>query len=110
MKILEIIKKLELEIIAGYENDDIEVEGAYIGDLLSLVMAKGEARNVWITIQTHLNILAVANLVDMGAIIIAENMEIDEDTIDKANELKLPLLKSHKSAYKLASELSKLGI
>lgn len=110
MQISEIIKELNLEIIAGYKGDDVEVYGVYIGDLLSLVMAKAKPKDIWITIQTHINIIAVATLTDLSAIIIAEGMEIDNETISKANEVNVPLLKSSLNAYELACKLGKLGL
>jgi serine kinase of HPr protein (carbohydrate metabolism regulator) len=73
-------------------------------------MAKAEENSVWLTIQTHLNIIAVAELVDISCIIIVENMDIDEDTIIKAKELNIPIFKTEKQAYEVAKELSKLGI
>ncbi len=112
MKLLNIIKEIDLEIIAGLdsENQDNEVKGVYICDLLSLVISKAQPQDIWITIQTHVNIIAVSTLVDMTAIIVAENMEIDEETIAKANEVKIPIFRSKLSAYELASRLSRLGI
>lgn len=112
MELSNIIKELDLEIIAGYDNDSEEnnVEGVYICDLLSLVMGKAKTKDIWITIQTHVNVVAVATLVDLSSIIVAENMEIDEATITKANSVKVPLLKSKLSAYELAAKLNNLGI
>ena len=111
MKLLNFAKKLQLEIVTEEDKDkEIDIEGAYIGDLLSIVMGKAKEKNVWITIQTHLNILAVAELIDISAIIIAENMEINDETIEKAKKLEIPLLKSKENAYKIACGLYEMGI
>ncbi|MTI68784.1 MAG: serine kinase [Firmicutes bacterium] len=110
MELSKVVDELNLEVIAGYNDGKKEVNGAYIGDLLSLVMSKAESNNLWLTIQTHLNVIAVATLVDVSAIIVVENMEIDEDTIKKADSVKVPLLKTKLSAYELASKLAKLGV
>ncbi|MGF7056514.1 DRTGG domain-containing protein [Brassicibacter mesophilus] len=110
MDLSKIISELELEVVAGLNEDDVEVSGVYIGDLLSLVMSRAGEKNIWITIQTHLNIVAVATLVGMSGIIIAEGMGIDNDTIKKANQVNVPLLKSSLSAYELACKLNNLGI
>ena len=109
MKVIEFAEKLQLDIQAG-KDKEIEIDGTYIGDLLSIVMAKAKEKNVWITIQTHLNILAVAELLDISAIIIAENMEISNETIEKAEKLGIPLLKSRESAYQIACKLHEMGI
>lgn len=111
MKLKEVINSLQLEIIAGYVGeDDIEVRGAYIGDLLSVVMANASEGNIWITIQTHLNIIAVASLVGLSSIIISEEMEIDNDTVEKAEEIGMPLFRSKLTSYEIACKLCKLGI
>ncbi|SDZ32156.1 DRTGG domain-containing protein [Proteiniborus ethanoligenes] len=110
MKLLEIVDKLELEIVAGFNTDDKCAEGVYIGDLLSVVMSKAKQNHIWITIQTHINIIAVATLVDLAGIIVVEDMEIDKDTIDKANEVGIPLIKSSLSAYQLACKLREIGL
>ena len=87
-----------------------EAKGVYICDLLSLVMAKSSSLNLWITIQTHVNIIAVASLMELSTIIVAEGMDIDEETIVKANDIGIPLLRSKLSSFELASKLSKLGV
>lgn len=97
------IDNLELQTVDA--DLDKAINGVYIGDLLSLVMAKAKEKNIWITIQTHLNIMAVAELLDLSGIIIAENMEIDENTLEKANELKIPIFKTNYSAYEIACKL-----
>jgi serine kinase of HPr protein (carbohydrate metabolism regulator) len=111
MIISDIVDALELEVVAGYNNNNnIEVNGVYIGDLLSIVMANAQAKDIWITIQTHVNIVAVANLVELSGIIIAEGMEIDEETVKKANELNIPIFRSSLTAYQLACKLNELGV
>ncbi len=109
MNAKKIMDELNLEDITKLSNKKT-VTNAYIGDLLSLVMSKAKENSIWITIQTHLNIIAVAELVDIACIVIVENMEIDKDTISKAKELDIPIFKTSKSAYDVAKDLSKLGI
>ncbi|NLM96185.1 MAG: serine kinase [Halanaerobiaceae bacterium] len=109
MKLAELIDKLELEIITA-DSLDREVKGVYIGDLLSNVMAKAEADMIWITIQGHQNVVAVALLTGVTAVIVAEDFQIEEAAIKRAREEGVNLLRSPKTAYQLASELAKLGI
>lgn len=110
MKLSSIIDKLSLEIVTGTELEEREVKGVYIGDLLSIVMSRAEKNNLWITIQTHINIVAVATLVDLAGIIIVEGMEIEKDAIAKAKEVGIPLLKSSQSAFDIASKLKEIGL
>lgn len=109
MKLSEVIKNIELEKINEFDAER-EVDGVYIGDLLSLVMSRANKDNIWITIQTHLNIIAVASLIELSAIIVAEGMDIDTDTIEKAKALDIPILRTSLSAYDLACKLNELGI
>ena len=110
MKVSELKEKLSLNIAAGAEGVSNEIEDCYIGDLLSLAMARVEAGTVWITIQTNINIVAVASLAEAACIVIADGFAPDENTIEKANEVGVPVLTSEKSAYEIAKGLAELGI
>ncbi|NLM03510.1 MAG: AraC family transcriptional regulator [Clostridiales bacterium] len=105
----ELSNKLSLEKISGLENMDNVISGVYIGDLLSWVMANIKPGNIWITIQTNINVVAVAVLGEAACIIIAEDAEIDESTIMKSNEEGIPILRSSLSAYELAIEINKVS-
>lgn len=109
MNIKELEQKLNFTALTDIEKDII-IEGVYIGDLLSVVMSKAKQNYAWITIQTHLNIVAVAELLDLSCIIITENMEIEADALEKARELNIPVFKTQDSAYQVACKLYDLGI
>ena len=109
MNILEFADKLQLTPLCE-KDGDIEIEGVYIGDLLSIVMSKAKKNYVWITIQTHINIVAVAELLELSCIIVVENMEVAEDTLKKAKELNIPIFKTSESAYEMACRMSSMGI
>jgi hypothetical protein len=100
-----------LKLTPMFETEEnIEVEGVYIGDLLSIVMSKAKKNYVWITIQTHINVVAVAELLDLGCIIVVENMEITDETIVKAKEIGIPIFKTTESAYNVACRMCNMGI
>ena len=109
MKSFEFANELGLEPLIE-TSKDIKVEGVYIGDLLSIVMSKAKENYVWITIQTHINIMAVAELLDIGCIVIVENMELEPDALEKAKELDIPVFKTSESAYQVACKLNNIGI
>ena len=109
MNCLEFAEKLQLKPLCEKE-EEIEIEGVYIGDLLSIVMSKAKKNYVWITIQTHINNVAIAELLELACIIVVENMEVDNDTLDKAKELNIPIFKTYESAYQMACRMSDLGI
>jgi hypothetical protein len=82
--------------------------GIYIGDLLSLVMAKAKKGNIWLTVQTHLNVIAIATLLELACVIIVEGQIVEEAVISKAKEEGVILLSSDLSAYELALKLTNL--
>jgi len=86
------------------------ITGAQVSDLLSYVMANGKRGQVWITIQTHPNTVAVAGLAGMTAIVIAGGFEPEPETVARAEEEDLPLFVSHETAYSLAGKLYELGV
>jgi serine kinase of HPr protein (carbohydrate metabolism regulator) len=108
MKIKEIIEKLELKALAGQENLDADITGGYTSDLLSDVIANSKEGNLWITLQIHQNIVAVARLKDLSGIIIVNNREPDEDTLKKANEENVPVLCTKEMAYEISGKLYEL--
>jgi serine kinase of HPr protein (carbohydrate metabolism regulator) len=108
MKLREIVEKLQLQVLVGQDRLDTEVTGGYTSDLLSDVMANSQAGNVWITLQTHQNIIAVAKLKDMAGIIIVNNRQPDEDTLQRAREENIPVLGTAEIAYRISGRLYSL--
>ena len=108
MKLKEIIEKLQLKILIGQENLDVEVTGGYTSDLLSDVIANSKESNLWITLQTHQNIIAVAKLKDLAGIVIVNNREPDEETLAKAREENVPILCSEEMAFENSGKLYEL--
>ena len=108
MKIKEIIDKLHLKTLAGQGNLDTEVTGGYTSDLLSDVIANSKEGNLWITLQIHHNIIAVAKLKDLAGIIIVNDREPDEETLKKANEENVPVLCCQDMAFEISGKLYEL--
>ena len=101
-------EKMGLKLLAGKAGTDRELTGVYICDLLSWVMAHGNKGDAWITVQTHSNIIAVAALLELSCIILPE--EVEEDTLQKAEDEGVAVYQSSISAYGIAKELYKMGI
>jgi predicted transcriptional regulator len=110
MNVNELCRNLGLNPVAGQKGMDREVNGAYAGDLLSFVMANASKGNVWVTIQAHANIVAVASLIEMACIIVAAGVEVDGDTLDKANGEGIPILTTGDDTYTLCCKLHDLGV
>lgn len=101
---------LDLTVLAGGENLSRPITGAIVSDLLSFVMAGAQGGDCWITVQTHPNIVAVAALGHLPAIIVASGFEPEEDTIARAEDEGIPLLSSPAGAFELAARLHSLGV
>ena len=106
----------DLIALTGGENKtpeasmDTEVTCGYTCDLLSWVMAHGKAGMAWITVQTHMNVIAVASLMEMAAVILPEGIEIEEATLAKAREEGICVLQCSKTAYELCALMAQAGL
>ncbi len=87
-----------------------EVSCGYTCDLLSWVMAHGAAGMAWITVQTHMNVIAVASLMEMAAVIIPEGIEMEEPSLEKAKEEEICVIQSPLTAWEICARLSAEGL
>jgi hypothetical protein len=110
LKVKEVKELLDLKTAAGAMSQDREIRGGYCGDLLSDVMANSKSGDVWLTMQSHQNIVAVAVLKELAAIVLVNGRQPDKDTIEKADNEGIPLLLSMEPAYYLAGLLYEAGI
>jgi len=108
MLLTDLINEAGFELLCG--DDNKEIKGCYIGDLLSLAMSRVEKDNIWITIQSNINIVAVASLTEAGCIVICEGFSPDNGVIERAQNEGISILKSDKTAYELAKILTKNNI
>ena len=110
MKLKDIMGKLELELISGNENLEIEINGGYVSDILSDVMAKAKQGDLWITNQAHQNVIALAYFRRLSGVIIASGIDLEPEALEKATEHKIPVFKTQLSAFEVVGQLYKLGI
>lgn len=87
-----------------------EVTCGYACDLLSWVMAHGKAGMAWITVQTHMNVIAVATLMEMAAVIVPEGIEMEPASLQKAADEGLVVLQSDKTAFELCALMAEAGV
>lgn len=106
----EIAEQLGLEVAAGGAGLDRAVAGGYASDLLSDVMANAKAGSLWLTIQAHQNVVAVAVLKELAAVVLVGSRRPAEDTAAKAEAEGVPILVSDQGAFELAGRLHDLGI
>jgi BioD-like phosphotransacetylase family protein len=106
----EIANELALSVRTAPQKLKVEVTGGYASDLLSRVMAKAEKGNLWVTLQSHPNVVAVASLLELAGVIVTEGMELDPNTVEKAEEERVPILTTEHSTFTIVSKLSQLGV
>ena len=102
VKFSEILYDSRFRVLSkGVNLHSVTVSGLYVGDLLSFVMAKAKPGQIWLTIQAHPNVIAVASLINLSAVIVVEGVDIPQETIDVANERGVILISSVLDAVEL---------
>ena len=107
MTVKEIIAQLGLQCL-NEANLDTEVSGAYASDLLSDVMGNARSGQVWVTMQTHKNVTAIASLKDIPAVIIVRGGEPDDDMLEHAKEEDICILVSQDATFQVCGKLYQL--
>jgi predicted transcriptional regulator len=111
MTLDQIIKSLELKVLTEQlDLNKIQPVSGYVSDMLSCVMTGAKNKGIWVTLQAHNNIVAVASLLDIAAVIITENAQPDEATIKKANEEGVVLLSTSKNSFHVVGKLWEMGL
>ncbi len=111
MLLAEIIAKLKLENINTKSiNEDVPVSHGYACDLLSVVLAKAKPNTIWLTIQSHMNIIGVASMANIPAVVICDGYDVPYNVIEKADEENVALFKSQENAFQLSGKLVECGI
>ena len=105
MKVIDLVEKLELTVFSGHQGFNNELTGGYVSDLLSDVMGFASEGQVWITLQTHQNVLAIASLKDLAAVILVKGLQPDEDTLKHSEEEGIPLLGTQMGTFEIAGKL-----
>ncbi|MDQ1769479.1 serine kinase [Labilibaculum euxinus] len=105
MKVQDIVDKLGLKVCSGSAGLNREIEGGYTSDLLSDVMGNADENQVWVTLQTHKNIMAIASLKELAAIILVKGYEPETDAAEQSNLEGIPILSSEEEAFELTGKL-----
>jgi hypothetical protein len=110
MKLSSVVDELGLEVRSARQNLGSEVTGGYVSDLLSDVLANSREGNLWVTLQRHQNIVAVASMKELAGIVLVCGREPEDETLEKAEAEDLPILVSELPAFELVGRLYNLGI
>jgi hypothetical protein len=110
MKLFELVEQLSLEVKTPGTDLTREVTGGYVSDMLSDVIANAEAGFVWVTFQSHLNIIAVASLKKLSGVILVNSRVPEAETLKKASQENIPVMTSPLPAFELVGRLYTLGL
>jgi AICAR transformylase/IMP cyclohydrolase PurH len=111
MTLDQIINELGLSLLTEKKDfSSITPTHGYVSDMLSCVMTGAKNKSIWVTLQAHNNIVAVACLLDIAAVIITEGSKPDADTIKKANEEGITLLFTENNSFSVVGRLWQLGL
>ena len=105
MKVCDLVNQLGLTVFSGHNGLDNLVSGGYTSDLLSDVMGNIDENQVWITLQTHKNITAIASLKDVAAIIIVKGYIPGNETIEQSNKESIPILGTSMQSFETSGKL-----
>jgi len=110
IKVREAAAALDLSVLAGGSNLEQQIRGGYASDMLSCVMAEAKTGYIWVTMQGHPNVVAVASLLDLAAVVVSENSPVEAVTIQRAEEKGIPLLTTEHDTFTTVAKLTQLGI
>ena len=105
MKVQELVDKLNLKVLSGANGLDREIEGCYVSDLLSDVMGNAEMGNVWVTLQVHKNVMAIASLKELACVILVKGQTASDDTLEQSNEEGIPFLSTDEETFDTAGKI-----
>ncbi|MBQ5532180.1 MAG: serine kinase [Bacteroidales bacterium] len=108
MKVKELVEKLDLQIFCGEENLDNEIKGGYASDLLSDVMGFANEGHVWVTLQTHKNVIAIASLKELAAIVLVKGNKPEPDMLEQAKEEGIPVLGTAEQTFETVGRIYSL--
>jgi predicted transcriptional regulator len=107
-KLEELLAQIQGQRLTG--SDEIQIGGCYISDLLSDVLARAQPGVLWVTIQTHHNVISVAATKDIAAVLFTCDRRPDAGIIAEAEEQGIALLSTPLSTFEAAGKLWEAGL
>lgn len=105
MTVKDLVEALNLKVLSGEQGLNKEIEGCYVSDLLSDVMGNAEMNNVWVTLQTHKNVMAIASLKELACVILVKGQSASEDTLEQSNDEGIPFLSTNMQTFETAGKI-----
>ncbi|MGC9358921.1 MAG: DRTGG domain-containing protein [Anaerolineae bacterium] len=110
MLVSDIVASLPVRVAVGADGLEAEVTGGYASDLLSCVMASARKGNAWVTLQAHMNVIAIAALLELACVIITEGATLEADAMARAKERGVVVLYTERGTFETVAELAALGV
>ena len=108
MKVKELVDALNLKVLSGESGLDHDIDGCYVSDLLSDVMGNAEMGNIWITLQVHKNVMAIASLKELACVILVKGQTAADETLEQSNEEGIPFLSTPMETFETAGKVYQL--
>jgi predicted transcriptional regulator len=108
MNTKDLIENVGLKALSTFEHR--EITGVFVSDMLSDVMAGAQSGHLWVTVQTHKNVVPAANLVDASAIVITSGKAVPKETVELANKHNVAILSTSLATFELIGKLYSLGL
>jgi predicted transcriptional regulator len=108
MTVKQLVEELGFRVYAGEAHLERKVTGAYVSDLLSDVMGHAREGEVWITLQSHMNVIAIASLKELAAIVLVKGIEPEPQVVEKASAEGIPVLVTSGQTFVTAGKLFQL--
>ncbi len=105
MTVRQLAEELGFRVFSGTTNLENKITGGYVSDLLSDVMGHAQEGGVWITLQSHVNVVAIASLKELAAIVLVKGIEPAEQVLEKAREVGVPILGTNEETFETAGRL-----
>jgi hypothetical protein len=105
-----LVQELNLDVRSAKGSLDREVTGGYASDLISDVLAHAEEGNLWVTLQVHQNVVAVASMKNLAAVVLVNSREPEQETTDKAEAENVVIAVTEMPTFELVGKLYNLGV
>ena len=106
MQIDVLAEKLGWKLLTESSGADREALGCFCGGLLSWVMGRAKADDVWLTVMGNINAIAVATLADVSAIVLVEDAALDAEALARANQQEVAVYTTSLPAYETALQIA----
>ena len=110
MNVAEAAQSIEGTVMAGSSAVEREIQGGYASDLLSDVMGNSREGDIWVTMQNHVNVVAVAQLINLSAIVLVNGRKPEPDTVVRADEIGIPIISTPLQAFDTIGILFAQGV